>query len=76
MIATTDDGPLFVRAQANKVAEHLPLGYTLSLRIERGSAWVELASPRESPIPLPDAADKTLVQQVNDALCIARGWAA
>ena len=61
---------------ANTVAQFLPLGHTLSLRIERGSAWVEVTDQREVPVPLPDAADKSLYQQINDGLCRACGWPA
>lgn len=61
---------------ANTVAQFLPVGYTLSLRIERGSARVEVTDPREVPVPLPDTADKSLYQQINDGLCRACGWPA
>lgn len=63
-----------VKDVANTVAQFLPLGYTLSLRVERDEAWVEVTDPREVPVPLPDAADKSLYQQINDALCVACGW--
>lgn len=71
---STNDGQMYVRVLANAVAKHLPKGYVLSLNIERGAAWVELLDPLERPVKLPDAADKTLEQQVNDALCAACGW--
>ena len=68
--------PMLLLTLANVVASKLPLGYTLSIRIERGSAWVELTDPLERQQRLPDAADKTIDQQVNDALCVACGWPA
>lgn len=57
----------------NKISQHMPVGYELSLHIEHGSAWVELHTDHTS-IDLPDSADKTLVEQLNDALRIANGW--
>jgi hypothetical protein len=73
-VEVKDGAALTVQEIANTVAQLLPLGYTLSLRIEQGAAWVELTDPREVPVPLPDAADKNLYQQINDGLCRACGW--
>lgn len=75
-VKVKDGAALTVQEIANTVAQFLPLGYTLSLRIERGSAWVEVTDAREVPVPLPDAADKSLYQQINDGLCRACGWPA
>lgn len=69
-----DGDALSVHDVANTVAKFIQIGYTLTLHIERGSAWVELTGPREAPVPLPDAADKSLYQQINDGLCRACGW--
>jgi hypothetical protein len=71
---TTDDGQMFVLALANKVCQHLPEGWQLNLCMERGAAWVQLSNQDGDDVSLPDAADKSLEQQVNDALCVARGW--
>ena len=65
---------LSVAEVANTVAQFLPRGYTLSLRIERGAAWVEVTDQQEVPEPLPGAGDKSLYQQINDGLCRACGW--
>ena len=71
-----DGDALTLQEIANAVATHIPIGYTLSLHVERGSAWLELTDPREVPVPLPDAADKSLYQQINDGLARACGWPA
>jgi hypothetical protein len=70
----TDDGQMFVLAMANRVCQHLPDGWELRLCMDHGAAWVELSDMNGDEWVLPDAADKTLEQQVNDALCVARGW--
>lgn len=57
---------------ANAVARHLPRGFTVSLHIESGSAWVELTRNWRKPLHLPDAADKTLVEQLHEAILAAR----
>ena len=59
---------------ANKVAQHTPEGCVISLCIEDGSAWVELGKHFAGNVQLPDSADKNLLEQLNDALCIANGW--
>jgi hypothetical protein len=46
----------------------------LSLCMENGAAWVELGVDRIGNVKLPDSADKTLINQINDALCVAIGW--
>ena len=71
-----DGAALTVEEIANTVALLLPVGYTLSLRIERGSAWVEVTDDHQFPVTLPDAADKNLYQQINDGLARACGWPA
>ena len=59
---------------ANKVSLHTPKGYMISLCIEDGAAWVELGKDFAGNIQLPDSADKNLLEQLNDALCVANGW--
>jgi hypothetical protein len=59
---------------ANKVCRHLPENMVLSLCMENGAAWVELGVDRIGNVELPDFADKTLIDQINDALCVANGW--
>ena len=58
---------------ANAVCRHTPPGYVISLCIEDGAAWVELGNDGEGSIKLPDSSDKTLLEQLNDALCVANG---
>ena len=72
-----DDLPLMT--VIDKVAEQVPAGYIISLRIENGSAWVELdrvEGPRRARgiQQLPDPADKSLQDQLMDALCVSQGW--
>jgi hypothetical protein len=59
---------------ANAVCKHTPPGYVISLCIEDGSAWVDLGKDNEGFLKLPDSSDKTLLEQLNDALCVANGW--
>lgn len=59
---------------ANKVSLHTPKGYVISLCIEDGAVWVELGKDFAGNIQLPDSADKSLLEQFNDALCVANGW--
>lgn len=73
-MATTMDGQMFVLALSNRVCQHLPDGWELRLCMEKGAAWVTLHNPEGDCIELPDAGDKSLEQQVNDALCEAIGW--
>ena len=58
----------------NKVSKHTPEGNVISLCIEDGAAWVELGKDFVGCIKLPDSADKNLLEQLNDALCVANGW--
>ena len=58
---------------AEKVCKNVPHNFVISLCMENGCAWVELDKLGRH-IPLPDSADKTLVEQLNDALCVANGF--
>jgi len=58
---------------AEKICLHVPHDYIISLCMESGAAWVEMEKLGKH-IPLPDSADKTLVEQLNDALCVANGF--
>ena len=53
---------------SNSVSGHLPDGHVVSLCIENGAAWVELFKAGVGAVPLPDSADKTILDQLNDAL--------
>ena len=56
------------------VCRNLPEGWSLVLDLENGAATVRLYEPKEKEMGLPDPADKTLVEQMNDALLVANGW--
>ena len=62
-------------AMVEKCCLHIPEGYEIRLCMEEGSAWVELWLPGENKTELPEPADKTLLEQLNDAICVANGWA-
>lgn len=74
IMATTNDGSMSVLALTNAVCKHLPEGWQIHICMENGSAYVDLYDPRGHDVDLPDQADKTLEQQVNDALCVANGF--
>jgi len=62
---------------ANSVCQHCPPEYEIRLCMEDGCASVELwyiEASMDSRIDLPDSADKELLEQLNDALCVANGW--
>ena len=58
----------------NKTCSQLPLGWTITLEMEKDSAWVDLIGPLGECPDLPDSSGKTIVEQLNEALCIAIGW--
>lgn len=59
---------------ANKVCGSAPEGWVISLGMENGSAWVEATTPDGDQVDLPDSADRSLAEQLDDALCVASGW--
>jgi hypothetical protein len=63
-----------LQSVANKVCKHIPGNMVLSLCMENGAAWVELGEDKFGSVDLPDSADKSLLEQINDALCVAKGW--
>ena len=68
--------PRELQIMANAVCMHIPPGYVISLCMEEGAAFVQLGKDGVGFINLPDSTDKTLLEQLNDALCVANGWAA
>jgi hypothetical protein len=58
----------------NKICVQLPPGWTIELSIEKDTAWVNLVDPLGECPELPDSSDKTIIEQLNDALCVAKGW--
>jgi len=58
---------------ANAVCGHVPHGYLVLLCMENGAAFVMLSDPQGIDVAIPDTADKTLAEQINDAVRAA--WA-
>jgi len=58
----------------NKICQQIPAGYVISLNMENGAAWVSLVNTNDDDIELPDSTDKTIIEQLNDALCVANKW--
>lgn len=73
-MSTTNNGSMSVLSLANAVCKHLPDGWHLNLAMEQGAAYVELYDRDGNFVDLPDSADKTLEQQVNEAVCMANGF--
>ena len=57
---------------ANKVCANMPEGCAVLLCMEEGSANVELYDLQGDRRLLPDSADKTLIEQLNDAVDMAQ----
>ena len=58
----------------NKICKQIPPGYEIKLHMENGAAWVTLVNANDDDITLPDSADMTIIEQLNDALCVANKW--
>ena len=69
-----DRGPIPAQATAERVCKHLPEGFEIHLCMEHGAAWVKLLDAHGDSVELPDSADKSIDEQLNDALCVATGW--
>lgn len=52
----------------DRLADELPDGYVVKLCVENGSAWVELYDELSTEMILPDSADRTMKEQLIDAL--------
>jgi len=59
---------------AEKMCKHTPPGYVIILNFEEGACFVQLGKDGIGFIDLPDSADKTILEQLNDALCVANGF--
>ena len=59
---------------AEKICKEIPEGFEISLNFENGSAWVELSDDMHDSVNLPDSADLTLEEQLEDALEAAKKW--
>lgn len=62
----------------NRICAQLPLGWSIELCMANDEshdrAWVRLIDSRGKHLSLPNSSDKTIVEQLNDALCVAKGW--
>ena len=58
----------------NKICQHIPIGHVISLHMENGATWVSLVNTNDDDIELPDSTDKTIIEELNDALCVANKW--
>lgn len=63
-----------LQAIANRICQHCPPGFVVSLCMEDAAAWVQLGEDRKGLVGLPDNPDGTLLDQLNDALCTANGF--
>jgi hypothetical protein len=52
----------------NSVCRDLPYGYEIQVCLENGAAYVTLTTEDGHYAELPDTADKTLEEQISDAL--------
>ena len=57
------------------ICQQLPECYIINLCMEHGAAWVTLSMKNVGFIELPDSADKTLVEQLRDAVICAHAHA-
>ena len=57
----------------NKICGQLPDGFMINLCMENGAAWVELITPSSITKDI-DGGGQTIIEQLNDALCIATGF--
>jgi hypothetical protein len=68
-------GPIPAHVVANRVCRDLPEGFELRVCMERGAAWVMLTNEYGDGIVLPDSADKSIDEQIEDAMQAARAAA-
>ncbi len=65
---------------ANRICKHTPEGFEISLHFNDDCAYVSLWRIKQQNnqvvghVELPDDADKSLLEQLNDALCVANGF--
>lgn len=55
----------------NKICEQLPEGWFIKLFLDSTGAWVDLVAPDGKYPSLPDVSGKTIIGQLEDALCVA-----
>lgn len=57
---------------AEYICSELPEGCIVSVRFEKGSAWVDFYDNSKGYVPLSDSADMNLIEQIKDAIEIAK----
>lgn len=57
-----------VSAMSNRACSLLPHGYGVRVCLERDAGWVELIDENGNGVLLPDQSDKTIDEQIEDAL--------
>ena len=72
--AVVPNDDLLLQDAANKICKHLPEGFEIRLCMENGAAWVEMRDDHVDVSGLVDTDDICLATQLNNALCVARGW--
>ena len=63
-----------LQSLANAACRHLPEGWMINVCMENGAGWVELHDPDGKEADFSCDVEKTLEEQVNDALCFANGF--
>ena len=64
----------------NRICAQLQPGWMIELCMTHGEVQdgggptVELVDPENRLLNLPDPSDKTIIEQLNDALCVAKGF--
>ncbi len=72
--AGVPDGDTGLQEVTNKVCQHIPEEMILSLCMENGAAWVELVDRDGDSLSLPESSDKSLSEQIEDALHSGLEW--
>lgn len=58
----------------NALSRHIPKGFVISICIEDGEVWVQLKNSDSEYVDRLPSQNRTLLEQLNNALCIALGW--
>ena len=72
--AVVPEDEVSLQDAANKICKHLPEGFEIRLCMENGAAWVEMRDDHVDVSGLVDMDNIFLATQLNNALCVARGW--
>lgn len=71
MTNVAETGPIPLQCAVEIACKHLPDGHELLLRMENGAATVQLHDDNGERMTLPDAADKTLAEELHDAVFVS-----